>query len=249
MRVDITAPTSGSYANTASGVVTTQTGAAAGAASNTATLLVMTPPTIAKSFAPSPVIPNGPSVLTITLSNPAANGANDITGATFTDVFPTTPGAMTLADTTITNGCGGTLSDAGGAALAAGSTAVKLIGGTVPNGGSCVIKVNVKAATAGTYNNTTSVIGSANAGSGVVSNTASLVVSSVVAPSIAKDFSPSPIAVNATSTLTFTITNPNPTTALTGVAFGDTFPTAPGAMRVAATPAARRWLRAARRSS
>ena len=238
VRVDITAPTSGSYANTASGVVSTQTGAAAGAPSNTATLLVMTPPTIAKSFAPSPVIPNGPSVLAITLSNPAANGANAITGATFTDVFPTTPGAMTLADTTITNGCGGTLSDAGGAALAAGSTAFKLIGGTVPAGGSCVVRVNVKAPTAGTYNNTTNAVDSANAGAGAVSNTASLVVNGVVAPSISKDFSPSPIAVGATSTLTFTINNPNPTTALTGVAFGDTFPTSPGVMRVAATPAA-----------
>ena len=238
VRVDITAPTSGSYANTSSGVVTTQTGAGAGAASNTATLLVMTPPTIAKAFSPSPVIPNGPSTLTITLSNPAANGTNAITGANFIDVFPTSPGAMTLADTTITNGCGGTLSDAGGAALAAGSTAVKLIGGTVPAGGSCVITVNVKAPTAGTYNNTTGVVGSANAGAGAVSNTASVVVSSVVAPSIAKDFSPAPIAVGATSTLTFTITNPNPTTALTGVAFSDPFPTSPGAMTVAATPAA-----------
>ena len=238
VRVDISAPTSGSYANTSSGVLSTQTGAAAGAPSNTATLLVMTAPTIAKAFSPSPVIPNGPTTLTITLSNPAANASNDITGASFSDVFPTSPGAMTLADTTISNGCGGTLSDAGGAALAAGSTALKLIGGTVPNGGSCVITVNVKAPTAGTYNNTTGVIGSANAGSGAVSNTASLVVSSVVAPSIAKDFSPATIAVGATSTLTFTITNPNPTTALTGVAFGDTFPTSPGAMTVAATPAA-----------
>lgn len=237
VRVDITAPTSGNYANTTSGVTTTQTGAGAGAASNTATLLVMTPPTIAKAFSPSPVIPNGPSVLTITLSNPAANGANAISGATFTDVFPTTPGAMTLADTTVTNGCGGTLSDAGGAALAAGCTAVRLVGGTVPAGGSCIVRVNVKAPTAGTYNNTTNAVGSANAGLGAVSNTAPLVVSSVVAPSISKDFSPSPIAVNGTSTLTFTITNPNPTTVLTGVAFGDTFPTSPGVMRVAATPA------------
>ena len=237
VRVDITAPTSGNYANTTSGVTTTQTGAGAGAASNTATLLVMTPPTIAKAFSPSPVIPNGPSVLTITLTNPAANGANAITGATFTDVFPTTPGAMTLADTTVTNGCGGTLSDAGGAALAAGSTAVRLVGGTVPAGGSCIVRVNVKAPTAGTYNNTTNAVSSANAGTGVVSNTAPLVVSSIVAPNIAKDFSPAPIAVGGTSTLTFTITNPNPTTALTGVAFGDTFPTSPGVMRVAATPA------------
>ncbi len=238
VRVDITAPTSGSYSNTASGVTTTETGASAGAVSNTATVLVMTPPTISKAFAAGPVIPNGPAATTITLSNPAANGANAITGASFTEVFPTTPGAMTLANTTISNGCGGTLSDAGGAALAAGSTGLRLIGGTIPSGGSCQVQFNVKAPTAGTYNAATGAVGSANAGSGAVSNTASLVVQNLVAPGIAKDFAPKPIAINGTSTLTFTITNPNPTTALTGVAFSDTFPTSPGLMQVAAVPTA-----------
>jgi mucin-19 len=238
VRVDVTAPTSGTYSNTSSGVVTTQTGAAAGAASNTATLVVMTPAVVSKSFATSPVIPGGPSALTITLTNPSANGANDIIGATFTDVFPTTPGAMSLADAVYSTSCGGTLSDAGGATLAAGSTAVKLVGGTVPAGGACTVKVNVKGPVVGTYNNTTSAVSSANAGTGAVSNTAPLVVQANVAPSIAKNFVPAQIAVGATSVLTFTITNPNPTTALTGVAFTDTFPTSPGAMTVAATPGA-----------
>src|SRR5262249_38392582 len=47
---------------------------------------------------------------------------------------------------------------------------------------------------------------------------------SAVSPTIAKSFVPSSILVGATSSLTFTITNPNASTALTGVAFGDTFP-------------------------
>ena len=239
VQVDVTAPLPGLYNNTSSGIATTQTGAAAGAVSNTAALRVMAPATIVKAFATSPVIPNGPSTLSLTLSNPAANGANAINGAGFSDTFPITPGAMVLADTTITNSCGGTLTDLGGAALAAGSTGIKLSGGKVPgNGGSCVVTVRARAATSGTYNNTSSAVVSANAGTGTVSNTASLVVSSVVAPSISKDFLPSPISVNASSTLTFTITNPNPTTALSGVAFSDVFPTNPGAMTVAAVPAA-----------
>jgi mucin-19 len=236
VRVDVTAPTSGTYSNTSSGVVTTQTGAAAGAVSNTAALLLMSPATISKAFATSPVIPGGPSALTITLTNPAANGTNDIIGATFTDVFPTTPGAMTLADAVFSTTCGGTLSDAGGAALAAGSTSVKLVGATVPANGTCTVKLNVKGATVGTYNNTTGAVSSANAGTGLVSNTAPLVVQANVAPSIAKNFAPAQIAVGATSVLTFTITNPNPTTALTGVAFSDVFPTSPGNMTVATTP-------------
>jgi uncharacterized repeat protein (TIGR01451 family) len=236
LRVDVTAPTSGTYSNTSSGVVTTQTGAAAGAASNTATLFVMLPAVVSKAFATSPVIPGGPSALTITLTNPSANGSNDIIGASFTDVFPTAPGAMSLADAVFSTTCGGTLSDGAGAALAAGSTSVKLVGATVPANSTCVVKVNVKGPVAGTYNNTTGAVSSANAGTGLVSNTAPLVVQANVAPSIAKNFVPAQIAVGATSVLTFTITNPNPTTALTGVAFTDTFPTSPGAMTVAAVP-------------
>jgi len=46
----------------------------------------------------------------------------------------------------------------------------------------------------------------------------------VAPPSIAKSFSPNPIAVGGVSTLTLTITNPNAGTALTGVAVTDSFP-------------------------
>ncbi|HMC70725.1 MAG TPA: hypothetical protein VKJ07_16325, partial [Mycobacteriales bacterium] len=55
-----------------------------------------------------------------------------------------------------------------------------------------------------------------------------------VKPTIAKAFSPSPIAVNATSTLTFTLTNTN-TAPLTAAAFTDALPSG---VQVAATPAA-----------
>jgi uncharacterized repeat protein (TIGR01451 family) len=44
-------------------------------------------------------------------------------------------------------------------------------------------------------------------------------------PSIAKQFNPSTIPVEATTSLTFTITNPNPSTTLNGVAFFDSLPT------------------------
>ncbi len=52
-----------------------------------------------------------------------------------------------------------------------------------------------------------------------------------------KVFSPSPVAAGGVSTLTFTITNPT-AAAVNGLNFTDTFPTSPGAMVVAATPAA-----------
>ncbi len=55
-----------------------------------------------------------------------------------------------------------------------------------------------------------------------------------VQPTIAKAFSPDPVAVNGTSTLTFTLTNTN-AAALTGAAFTDSLPSG---VEVAATPAA-----------
>lgn len=54
---------------------------------------------------------------------------------------------------------------------------------------------------------------------------------------ISKNFVPDPTSVGGVSVLTFTITNPNGA-AVSGVNFSDTFPTSPGAMVVAATPAA-----------
>lgn len=43
-------------------------------------------------------------------------------------------------------------------------------------------------------------------------------------PTITKGFSPSPVAVGATSTLTFTVNNPNASIPLTGIAFNDSLP-------------------------
>src|SRR6185503_6263942 len=55
-----------------------------------------------------------------------------------------------------------------------------------------------------------------------------------IQPTIAKAFSPNPIAVNGISTLTFTLTNTN-TAVLHGAAFMDSLPSG---VQVAATPAA-----------
>ena len=55
----------------------------------------------------------------------------------------------------------------------------------------------------------------------------------VAPPTIAKEFGAASIAVNGTTTLTFTLINPNVGTALSGVAFTDSFP---AGLEVAATP-------------
>jgi len=107
--------------------------------------------TIAKSFSPGTTNAGGVATLTFTLTNPNAGA---ISGLNFIDVFPTSPGAMTLSTTTTTNTCGGTLTDNSGGALAVGSVGIKLAGGTIPASSSCIIQVVVTAPTLGTYNNT-----------------------------------------------------------------------------------------------
>ncbi|HEX2642792.1 MAG TPA: hypothetical protein VHU81_07350, partial [Thermoanaerobaculia bacterium] len=183
---------------------------------------VTSPPSIAKAFSPNPIAVGGVSTLTFTITNPNAGTA--LTGVAFTDTFPAglqvaaTPSASTT-------GCG-----APTFTPAAGNTSVSFSGGTIAASGSCTVTVNVTATTAGAKVNTTGSVTSTNGGTG---NTGTATLTAVAAPSIAKAFSPNPIAVGGVSTLTFTITNPNAGTALTGVAFTDTFP--PG-LQVAATP-------------
>ena len=92
------------------------------------------------------------SVLTIKLTNPASEA---VSGVNFIDVFPTSPAAMTLADTTTTNTCSGSLTDSGGGSLNAGDVGIKLTGGTISANSTCTITVNVTVPSAGTYINTT----------------------------------------------------------------------------------------------
>ncbi|MBI5675510.1 MAG: DUF11 domain-containing protein, partial [Nitrospirae bacterium] len=141
---------SGSITSTESGVNNTSTGIA------TASLTAVLPPSIAKQFAPNPILTNGTSTLTFTITNPNQN--DSLSGVAFTDIFPTlpvAPGAMTAASPlTTTNTCGGILQDSGGGVLAAGDVGIWLTGGTIAGGGSCTVSVNVTAPANGTYNNT-----------------------------------------------------------------------------------------------
>ena len=125
----------------------------------------------------------------------------------------------------ISNSCGGTFTASSGAALAVGSTSVKLTAGAITTpGASCTIAVFVTAATDGSYTNTTGVLGS-SAGNGSASIA---VLTALSPPSLSKNFDPNPILLTGTSTLTFNLVNTNPSLALIGVSFTDTFPTSPG---------------------
>ena len=217
--VDVTATTAGVKPNT-TGNVTSTNGGTGNSASDT--LTVLAPPSIAKAFSPNPIALNGVSTLTFTITNPNAGTA--LTGVAFTDTFPA---GMQVAATpsATTTGCG-----APTFAPAAGNTSLSFSGGTIAASGTCTVTVAVTATTAGPKVNTTGNVTSTNGGTG---NTGTDTLGVASPPSIAKAFSPNPVAVGGVSTLTFTITNPNAGTVLTGVAFTDTFP---AGMQVAATP-------------
>jgi mucin-19 len=224
--VDVTSPVVATFTNTATGVSSTQTGAAG--APSTA-VLDTARPQVSKSFAPANIIPGGQSLLTITLSN-VANVP--LTGVVLTDTFPTSPGAMTVASPlTTTNSCSGALSNNVGGALAVGSAGIRLNGGTIPANSSCTISVQVTASAAGGYNNIIPV-GGVTTTNGGPNTVAANAVLTVARPGISKFFAPAGISTNTPSTLTITITNPT-ATAYTGAAFTDTYP---GGVTNTATP-------------
>jgi FG-GAP-like repeat len=100
------------------------------------------PPAVAESFVPSTVGAGLGSKLTITLGNPN-NVA--LTGASFTDVYPTNLVNTVLPNVSTT--CGGT------AVAGSHGPAVALSGGTIPAGGTCTVTVSVTSTRAGQYTN------------------------------------------------------------------------------------------------
>ena len=205
-----TSTTPGAQPNTTSGVTTAQT-PTAGAASNTATLSVLAAPTIAKAFNPTSIPSGATSTVTLTLTN--AN-ATALTGGAFTD---------TLAHMSASGGAvGGTCVGTAPASLTAGATALSFTGITIPASGNCTVTFSVTSATVGSQPNTTSGVKTTQTPTtGAASNTASLTVTGLAAPTIAKAFNPASISSGSTSMVTLTLTNTN-STALTGGAFTDT---------------------------
>ncbi len=223
--LNVIASTVGNYTNTTTNIGGLSGGLdAAGVAAN---LAVLARPTIVKSFLTNPIQSDiGTSALQIVLGN---SNSVPLTGTTFTDTFPVTPGTMTLADVTTTNSCGGSLLNNLGATLTVGSAGIQLTGGTIPANGSCTITVNVKANLAGDYINTIAAspgqgfLSTAEGGGNTAPASASLGVR-LAAPSVAKNFSPSTISAFTATTLTLTIINSSTVQAISGVTWSDIFP-------------------------
>ncbi|MGH9823514.1 MAG: hypothetical protein ACREDR_09715, partial [Blastocatellia bacterium] len=160
--VDVTGMAAGVDNNITSAVTSANGGT--GGTSNTATITVVAPPTIAKAFGSAVVPPGHTTTLTFTLSNPNTTVA--LTGVAFTDAFPA--GLIVANPANASDGCGGTF------APNPGDTSLSFSGGTIAPGSSCVITVSVQVTTATTKTNITSVITSANGGTGATSNPATV---------------------------------------------------------------------------
>ncbi|MFN8558944.1 MAG: hypothetical protein U0531_16935 [Dehalococcoidia bacterium] len=89
--------------------------------------------------------------------------------------------------------------------LRGGDVGIKVSNATAVTA-TCVVTMQVTAASAGSFVNTTDAVTSTNGGTGATA-TATLTVATP--PTIGKAFSPTQIPVGGSSTLTFTITNPN----------------------------------------
>lgn len=154
---------SGYITSTEGGTNTTSSGF------GTATLTGLLPPTISKEFT-SPILSGGTSTLSFYITNPNPNDA--LTGVTFTDNFPTTPGNMVIAPTpgaTYSDGSIDARINCGSGSIAspiAGANSITFSGGTIPADGLCIVTINVTAPTVGTYTNSTGNVSSTNGGTG-----------------------------------------------------------------------------------
>ncbi|MGA2820793.1 MAG: hypothetical protein ABSF61_09085, partial [Anaerolineales bacterium] len=157
VRVSVTAPVGGSYPNT-SGAVTSTNGGTGNTAS--ATLTVIAPPAISKSFAPNPILAGSISTLTFTITNP--NAGTTLTGVAFTDVLPS--GVQVAAPPNAsTAGCNASSIPIFLPATA--DTSLSFSSGSIAGGGTCRVNVDVTAG-GGSYPNTSSPVSSTNGGTG-----------------------------------------------------------------------------------
>jgi len=196
----------------------------------TANIIVLQPPSIAKSFSPTVIKVNGTSTITFSITNPNVVTIN----ASFTDDLTsggTVSGLVVASTPSVVNGCGGSVT------ANAGATSISFLNAALPVSASpCTITVNVTGTSDGIKPNSVT-IDSTDAGNGNTA-TASPSLTVINPPTINKVFGASAIPLNGSTSLTFTITNPNSNavSVLNGISFTDTLPNAAPGTLVVATP-------------
>ena len=198
-------------ANNTTGVVSTNESGTGGTAS--ATLTVVAPPTISKSFGASSILLNNTTSLSFTITNP--NATASLTGVGVTDSLPS--GLKVATPNGLIGSCGG-----GTITAVAGSGSVSLSGATLGASTSCTFSVNVIGTTAGTQVNTTGNVTSTNGGPG---GTATATVTVVVPQlTVTKTASPNPFIVGQPASYTITVQNTGTATTTANITIADTLP-------------------------
>ncbi len=157
-------------------------------------------PTISKAFSPNEIGPGSVSTITFTITNPSGL---PVTGLAFTDVLPTVPGDVDIADpsgasTTCINGV---------VTAPAGDGTITFSGGELGAFQECYVTVNVTASTPGAHTNPSIALTfNEQAGDPPTSSPVDLTVATN-RPGFTKSFSPSSVDLGEVSTLTFTIDN------------------------------------------
>jgi hypothetical protein len=198
-----------------------------GSASNTATLIVLAPPTIGESFDKTSIRVGETARVTYTMSNP--NASARLYNLGFDDALP--------AGLAVASPANGATTCAADLAAAAGATAISLAGMQVEAASQCSVSVDVTGTAATISPNPTGPLSFGyDAGGGdlrsLTAPGASDTLVVIAPPALTAAFSPLTIATGATATLTFSLANTNPGLALTGVGFTDALP----AGLVVATP-------------
>jgi uncharacterized repeat protein (TIGR01451 family) len=209
-------------------------------------------PSLGKAFNPAAIDDGGTSMLTITLSNPSFSDAT--LAAALTDTLPAglvvaaTPNAATTC-----SGTGAVVATSGGGSVTLPATR-SIPAGSVSGAGSCTVTVNVTNNAVGSFTDILAPgdLQTSNGNNGALAFatlTVNGAASSTGGVSLAKQFSPATVAVNATATLTITLSNLNNTgSASLTSSLADTLPagllvaspanagtTCPGSGAVAAT--------------
>ena len=174
----------------------------------TASITVLQPPSIAKSFNPTAVAVNSPSTVTFSITN----GNTVAINASFTDTLPAN--MRVSASPNLVNNCGGIVTALPGTGDISYTNAASLAAGI------CTITVDVNGGSDGVLGNSVT-INSTDAGNGN-SSSANLTVFNL--PTILKAFGATTIPANSTTSLTFTLHSPNGHLTLTGVGFTDPLP-------------------------
>lgn len=207
--INVTGVRAGAHTNSAGPVSALESGP--GAVSNQSILVVVSPPSITKSFSAATAPLNSSVTLTFTITNP--NGATDLTGVSLNDNLPS--GLIIANPDSLTGTC-----DPG--VITPAVTSINLVGGTILAGSSCTFSIDVLAISGGTQVNVTDPVTSNEGGTGGTA-TASV---DVPLPdlTITKTHTGNFAQGQAGATYTITVTNVSPATTTAAVTVTDNLP-------------------------